>query len=130
MPKVKYTRERGLFQTTGQGIELTGGRVVNSTSATVSAAGPSSPDVSGVNVLLVDTTSNNVTLGGLTGGVAGQVVHIIKTVAANNLVLEDEEGDAQDFMLKADTTLAAQPGMFTCVYDGSNWQVLISGVLS
>ena len=130
MPKVKYTRERGLFQTTGQGIELTGGRVVSSTSATVTAAGPSSPDVSGVNVLLVDTTSNNVTLGGLTGGVAGQVVHIIKTVAANNLVLEDEEGDAQDFILKADTTLEAETGVFTCVYDGSNWQVLITGVLT
>ena len=127
MPKVKYTRERGLFQTTGQGIELTGGRVVSSTSATVTAAGPSSPDVSGVNVLLVDTTSNNVTLGGLTGGVAGQVVHIVKTVATNNLILEDEEGDAQDFLLKADTTLTGQPGMFTCVYDGSKWQVLISG---
>ena len=130
MPKVKYTRERGLFQTTGQGIELTGGRVVSSTSATVTAAGPSSPDVSGVNVLLVDTTSNNVTLGGLTGGVAGQVLHIVKTVAANNLVLENSEGDAQDFLLAGDTTMTAVPGMFTCVYTGSNWSVLVSGDLS
>jgi len=130
MPKVKYTKERGLFQTTGQGIELTGGRVINSTSAAVTAAGPSSPDVSNVNVLLVNTTDNNVTLGGLTGGVTGQVVHIVKTVAANNLVLEDEEGDAQNFILKADTTLEAEAGVFTCVYDGSNWQVLVTGVLT
>ena len=101
MPKEKYTQERGLFQTTGQGIELTGGRVINSTSAAVTAAGPSS-----------------------------QVVHIVKTVAANNLVLEDEEGDAQDFILKADTTLEAEAGVFTCVYDGSNWQVLVTGVLT
>ena len=128
MPKVKVHNKKGLTQETGAGFEVQT-QLYHST-VSVSAAGPSSPDVSAANVVLVDTSGNNVTLGGLTGGVAGQVVHIVKTAAANNLVLENSEGDAQNFLLAGDTTMTAVPGMFTCVFDGTNWAVLVSGDLS
>ena len=129
MVKTVIDNARGLVQSAGTGIQLNT-RVANAT-ATVSATGPSSPDVSGINVLFVDTSGNNVTLGGLQGGVAGQVLQIVKMNASNDLVLEDSEGDTgQDFLLKADRNLEAEPGMFTCVCDGSNWVVLITADLT
>ena len=129
MVKVVIDNARGLVQSAGSGVAINT-RVASAT-ASVDAAGPSSPDVSGCNVLLVDTSGNNVTLGGLQGGVTGQVLQIVKTSASNNLVLENSDGDTgQDFLLKADTTITAQPGMFTCVFDGTNWIALITGVLS
>ena len=88
---------------------------------TVSAAGPSTPSVAGVNILKCDTGSGNVTLGGLSGGVTGQIVHIIKSNASNNLVLENAEGDDQDFLLGGDLTFNSKPGGISCIYDGSNW---------
>ena len=97
---------------------------------TVTAAGPSSPSVVGVNILKVNTTDNTITLGGLTGGVTGQIVHIIKSVATNNLVLENAEGDAQDFLLGADVTFTGKPGGITVIYDGSNWIPLAHTALS
>ena len=97
---------------------------------TVTAAGPSTPSVKGVNILKCNTTDNNVTLGGLADGVTGQIVHIIKSVAANNLVLENEEGDSQDFLLGGDTTFTGKPGGITVIYDGSNWIPLAHTALS
>ena len=97
---------------------------------TVTAAGPTTPSVAGVNIIKADTTDNNVTFGGLSGGVTGQIVHIIKSVAANNLVLENSEGDDQDFLLGADTTFTAKPGGITVIYDGSNWIPLAHTALS
>ena len=97
---------------------------------TVTAAGPSTPSVAGVNILKVDTSGNTVTLGGLSGGVTGQIVHIIKSNASNNLVLENSEGDDQDFLLGADLTFTGKPGGISCIYDGSNWIPLAHTALS
>lgn len=128
MVKVVVDNAKGLIQKSGSGVEYK--TSVQSATVSVSAAGPSSPDVTKANVVLIDTSGNTVTLGGLTGGVTGQVVHLVKTSASNNLVLENSEGDAQNFLLAGDTTMTAVPGMFTCVFDGTNWQVLVSGDLS
>ena len=104
MPKVVINDSQGLVQSTGAGVTVNSQLAYGTLSVT--AAGPTSPDVSNVNVLLVDTTAGNITLGGLTGGVTGQVVYIVKTVAGNNLILENAEGDAQDFLIdNGDTTV-------------------------
>jgi len=67
-------------------------------------------DVSGINTLFIDTSSNNVTLGGLTGGVEGQYLHVIKKGDSNILTVEHEEGVGdQDFELHdgSDETIGA-----------------------
>lgn len=95
-----------------------------------STAGPTdNVDVTGVGVLLVDTSAATVTIGGLAGGVAGQRLDIIKTSASNNLVLENAEGGgSQDmvFAAGADQTLAAVYGGYHLVCDGTRW--ICSGI--
>ena len=57
-----------------------------------STAGPTdSIDVSDTTVLEVDTSSNNVTIGGFSGGVQGQVLYIVKTDTTNFIQLEHNE---------------------------------------
>ena len=68
--------------------------------------------------------------GGLSGGITGQIVHIIKSVATNNLVLENSEGDAQDFLLGGDLTFTGKPGGISCIFDGTNWIPLAHTALS
>ena len=127
MPKVTISDAKGLVQETGKGLVINS--QMSQSTLSVSAAGPTSPDVSGVNVLLVDTSGNNVTLGGLTGGVAGQIVYIIKTSASNDLILENAEGDAQNFLIdNGDLTFDAIAGGAICIYNGSVWQVISAGL--
>ena len=80
-------------------------------------------------MIIADTTGGNVTLGGLKGGVTGQVVFIVKKVAGNNLILEDNEGDAQDFQIQGgDSTLTAIEGGYICVFNGTDWNVISGGL--
>ncbi|GAG94763.1 unnamed protein product, partial [marine sediment metagenome] len=52
-------------------------------------------DVSNVNVLFLDCSANDIVIGGLVGGVDGQVLHISRLcAAANNATLEHNEGTA------------------------------------
>ncbi|MHA2248277.1 MAG: hypothetical protein ACXADY_25225, partial [Candidatus Hodarchaeales archaeon] len=78
---------------------------------TVTAVGPTDDlDVSAVNSVLIDTSSNNVTIGGFTGGVAGQILTIAVVDATNNAILEHNEGTGnQDIFLNAggDDTITA-----------------------
>ena len=98
---------------------------VSSATATITASGPTDNfDVTTANVVFMDTSSNNVTLGGFTGGVAGQVVQVVITDVSNNGVVEHNEGHAyQKIYLngKADTTLTTQYGGWTLVCNGSHW---------
>ena len=102
------------------------GRIVRKT-ATLSAVGPTDNyDVSKVGILFIDTTANSVTIGGFVGGVAGQMIHIIKTddTVGNFARLENEEGTGnQDIHLHAalDETLTAEFGGWTLICDGSDW---------
>lgn len=92
---------------------------------TASDAGPTDDlDVSAVNVVEVDTSSANVTIGGFTGGSEGQVLHVVVTDSTNNAVLENNESTGnQDAFLNSgsDDTLTSSYGGWTLVCDGSNW---------
>jgi len=100
-------------------LDVNGAIASNTTTITASA---DDTDVSGVNTLLVNTTSGNITLGGLVGGVAGQILRVAYIGDwTNTLTLEDTEGINQDFYMhtRADETIDG--GGFSFVCDGSNW---------
>jgi hypothetical protein len=92
--------------------------------ATASLAGPTDDfDVSSANIVFVNTTSNNVTIGAFTGGVAGQKLVLVRTSTANTATLEHNEGTAnQNIFLsdEADEALTTYGG-WSLVCDGSNW---------
>ena len=79
-------------------------------------------DVSGVNIMFVNITSN-IVLGGLTGGVDGQVLHIVyKGNYVNTLTVEDTEGVGdQDIYTHTRLDETVDGGGYTLVCDGSNW---------
>lgn len=102
------------------------GRIVKNT-ATLSAVGPTDNyDVEEINVLFIDTTGNSVTIGGFINGVAGQVLHIVKTdnTGGNSAIVENAEPHAfQKIYLHAglDETLLAEFGGWTLICDGTHW---------
>lgn len=80
-------------------------------------------DVSGANSILVDSSGGDVVLGGLTGGVAGQILIITHHITGNNLTLEANEATGtQKFRLidDSDETLSSHGG-WTLVCDGTDW---------
>lgn len=84
--------------------------------------------VSGKRVILLDTSSGDITLRGLSDGVSNQVIHFVKTGTSNEVYINDQDAaGTQKFSSYngADLTLAAGDyGGFTAVYDGTYWQVL------
>jgi len=79
-------------------------------------------DIGGVEALKVDTSSNDVTIGGLTNGSRGQKLFIVKTSSANDLIIEHNENANEDILTKdgLDITLSDFGGV-TLVFDGTNW---------
>jgi len=106
--------------------ELMKGReVVNATIAL--AADSDNLDVSGGNVVEVNTAAATRTIGGLTGGVDGQIIRIIKVSASNNLVIEHDEGIGdQDFLNPgaADITIGSGYGGVTARCNGTAWIII------
>jgi len=82
-------------------------------------------DVSAVNILFLDCTTNAITIGGFVGGINGQVLQIVRLcAAANNVTLEHNEGTGnQDIFLHRgqDETLGGEYGGWTLACNGSNW---------
>ena len=94
----------------------------------LSAVGPTDNlNVSGLVAVFIDTSANNVTLGGTVNGVDGQVLHIAVDDATNNFTLEHNEGTGnQDFILHAgaDEIMTAEHGGWVFVNHGGNhWHV-------
>jgi hypothetical protein len=89
-----------------------------------STAGPTDNiDVSDTTVLEVDTSSNNVIIGGFTGGVQGQILYIVKTNTANFIQLEHNEGGgSQDIFITtgADERVVGYGG-YTLYCNGTSW---------
>lgn len=98
---------------------------VQNATATQTAVGPTDNlDVSGVNVVKVNTNGNNVTIGGFTGGVDGQVLHVVIIDASNNTTLEHAEATGnQDIYLESagDETKTATYGGWTLICNGTHW---------
>ncbi|MBA7710693.1 hypothetical protein ES703_119638 [subsurface metagenome] len=101
-------------------LEVNG--AISSATATLTASSDNY-DVSGINALFINPASANVVLGGLTGGVAGQVLHVTITGIAFTTTIENQEGVGdQDIYLcdESDDTLDDYGG-WVLVCDGSNW---------
>jgi len=100
---------------------LTG--AISSATSTFSTLGPTdNVDVSGINTLFIDTTSNNVTIGGFSGGVDGQYLNIVKTSYSNDLILEHNEGGgSQDLMMHQEADEIIDAGGVLMVCDGTDW---------
>lgn len=106
-------------------LKLTGR--VSSGTLTFSTVGPTdNVDVSGINTLFIDNSSNVVTIGGFSGGVDGQVLHItLINPGNNNVTLEhNHTGATQKIFLHAgaDETLKLEYGgwVFIC-HNGVDW---------
>jgi hypothetical protein len=62
-------------------------------------------DVSGLGIIFANTSSANVTIGGLRYGVNGQIVYIAKVHTSNRLTIEHAEGSgSQKYTLKVRLT--------------------------
>ncbi|MBA7705083.1 hypothetical protein ES703_113907 [subsurface metagenome] len=92
------------------------------------STGPAPQDdvnVAGINTLFIDCSLNAVTIGGLIGGLNGQIIHIVRLCAAvNDITLEHNEGTGnQDLFLHrgADETLTGEYGGWTLACNGTNW---------
>lgn len=100
-------------------LEVNG--AIASATKTITASADNT-NVSGINTLFVDTSGGNITLGGLVGGVAGQVLHIAYIGNwANTLTLEDTEGINQDFYMHTRANETIDAGGYTFVCDGASW---------
>ena len=91
---------------------------------TVSSAGPTdNVDVSGANVVFLDTSSNNVTIGGFTGGVQGQEILLYKATSSNDAVLEHNEGHGNQniYLLSNGDETVSNYGGWNLVCSGVHW---------
>lgn len=93
---------------------------------THSALGPTdNVDVADIGILFIDCSANNVTIGGFTGGIDGQHLHVVRGCAAvNSVTLEHNEDHAfQKIFLHrgADETLTGEYGGWTLACNGSDW---------
>jgi len=82
-------------------------------------------DISNVNILFLDCSANDITIGGFVGGVNGQVLHIAKTCTAEqDVTMKHEAGSGnQDMHLHVggDETLRGEYGGWALACDGTGW---------
>ncbi len=82
-------------------------------------------DISNVNVIFLDATANDITIGGFINGVNGQVLHIAKVDdSANDVTLKEHTATSVQTIhlhAEADETLINEHGGWNLVCDGSNW---------
>lgn len=126
---VRFTGTR-FFDLTNNVVE-TAGKVIYSVSpAEVStlAADSDNLDVFGIGTVYVNTGGGNIVIGGLTGGLEGQILRIVKISSSNTLTIEHQEGVGdQDIYTNdaADSTLSATNyGGFVLACTGTNWFVV------
>tara|TARA_R100000951_G_scaffold31974_1_gene27304 strand:- start:13130 stop:14419 length:1290 start_codon:yes stop_codon:yes gene_type:complete len=87
-------------------------------------AGPTdNVDVSDTTVLEVDTSGGNVVIGGFTGGVQGQILHIVKTNTANFIQLEHNEtaGNQNIYLTSGSDERVVGYGGYTLYCNGLHW---------
>jgi hypothetical protein len=91
--------------------------------ATKADSTPDNTDVSGVNSLTVSTGAGSQTINGLVGGVAGQVLHIIKTNSANTLTITHNNAGGTQKIFTSDTNSISLTnfGGVTLLFYNGNW---------
>jgi hypothetical protein len=101
------------------------GRISSGTLIVTSANDTDPIDVSGVNVLLANSTGGDVNIVGFSGGVDGQIINIVRIAWASNTVTVSNGASAgQDIFLNklANETLGVGvPGGWTLVCNGTSW---------
>ncbi len=104
-------------------VDSVSGSVRHATT-TISTTGPTdNVDVNNIDILFVDSGSNNVTIGAFINGRNGQILHVVRTSTTNTAKLEHNEGTGnQNIFLnkEADHTLDRYGG-WVLICDGSNW---------
>ena len=107
----------------GGDLDIDGAAILNT--KTWDTAGPTdNVDVTDINILKIDTSSNNVTIGGFAGGVAGQILFVAHTSYSNTFKLEHNEGGgSQNIYLSsaADESKATAIGGWILYCTGSSW---------
>lgn len=89
-----------------------------------STAGPTyDVDVTGLDTLLIDCSSNNVTIGGLSGGIGGQVLHVAKGCDAAKLLHNHVSATQKIFLhVGGDEELDSEYGGWTLIcVNGTHW---------
>jgi hypothetical protein len=85
-------------------------------------------DVSDATVVKIDTSGGTILLGGLSGGVAGQVIHLAKTASANSIRIEHNESTGTQKIFTSagfDKTISGYGGL-SMYCDGTSWYTLDS----
>lgn len=80
-------------------------------------------NVQGLTAININTASGNVTLGGLSNGVAGQIIWVYKSSSLNTATIEHLEGGGSQDILTADTNDISLTnfGGVTLYFNGSYW---------
>ena len=81
-------------------------------------------NVKDIDILFVDTSSGNVTIGGFINVISGQTVQVVVTDASGNTTIEnDEGGGGQEIATETegDLTLTATFGGWTFICNGTAW---------
>lgn len=80
-------------------------------------------DVTDTSLIFVNTASASVTIGGLSGGVVGQVVRLIKWIQANDMIIEHLEGSGTEKFLMTDAldVTWSDFGGAEFIYTGTYW---------
>jgi len=118
--RILYNGKVGIGTTTPTSkLDVNG--AISSASLTVTASADNT-NVAGVNTMWITTSGGAVVLGGLTGGVDGQVLYVIRKDTTNDLTLENEEGaGTQDFIMHQGSDEIIDGGGVVLVCDGSDW---------
>ena len=98
---------------------------ISSGTLTVTTGAYDALDVTAVNTVFLDCSGGAITIGGLVGGVNGQVLYIARLCAsAANMTLEHIEGTGnQDIYLHAglDETIFTEYGGWVLICNGTSW---------
>lgn len=123
-----YTRDNVLAYS--ENIDVAAASTPSTNYITTADATVTSLDVSGIEVVFCDTSSNSVTVEGLVGGEIGQTIELVKSSASNSLTFSHNASTGnQDLFLYGsksvtlDATTAVSGGS-SFVWDGSFWREL------